>query len=118
MSIREFLRIITLISLIININCVGEPQLEIIKQWNVANYNFPSDWPINDKSFYDPEKIVTTGFEIGRDKIFFATPRLFTGVPATISAVSKDAIGDSPILKVCKFFISHEYFMLMFIKSF
>lgn len=82
--------------------CAAEP-LEIVKQWNVANYDFPRNWPVNDKNFYDPEKIVTTGFEVGRDRYFFATPRLFSGVPATISSVSKGTAPGSPILKV-KFF--------------
>lgn len=100
MILKQLIRIITLISLIINTNCVGEAPLEIIKQWNVANYDFPRDWPVNDKTLYDPEKIVTTGFEIGKSRIFLATPRLFSGVPATISTVSRDTAGDSPVLKV------------------
>lgn len=56
--------------------------------------------PVNNKELYNAEQIVTTGFEIGVDRIFLATPRLFSGVPATISSVSRDAIGDSPVLNV------------------
>lgn len=97
---KELVRLTTLISLIISTNCVGEPPLEIIKQWNLVNFNFQPNLPANDKNFYDPEKIVTTGLEISGDRIFLATPRLFSGVPATISTVSRDTVGDSPVLNV------------------
>lgn len=100
MILKELVRITILISLIIHSNCVGEPPVETIKQWNLVTYDFPHDWPVNNKQFYNAEQIVTTGFEIGDDRIFIATPRLFSGVPATISSVSRDAIGDSPVLKV------------------
>lgn len=97
---KELIRLTTLISLIICTNCVGEPPLEIIKQWNLVNYNFQPNHPVGDKKFYDPEKIVTTGIEVSGDRIFLATPRLFSGVPATLSSVSRDSTGDSPVLKV------------------
>lgn len=97
---KELIRLTTLISLIICTNCVGEPPLEIIKQWNLVNYNFQPNHPAGDKKFYDPEKIVTTGIEVSGDRIFLATPRLFSGVPATLSSVSRDSTGDSPVLKV------------------
>ncbi|XP_070509221.1 dopaminechrome tautomerase [Chironomus tepperi] len=108
MILKELIRITTLVSLIINTNCVGEPPLEVIKQWTVSNFNFPHDWPSNDKNFYDPEKIVTTGFEIGSDRIFLATPRLFSGVPATISYVSRNTVGDSPVLKAYPDWSHHQ----------
>ena len=97
---KELIRLTTLISLIISTNCVGESPLEIIKQWNLVNYNFQPNLPTGDKKFYDPEKIVTTGIEVSGDRIFLATPRLFSGVPATLSSVSRDSAGDSPVLKV------------------
>lgn len=97
---RELIRLTTLMSLIIFANCIGESPLEIVKQWNLLSYNFPTDWPVNDKTLFNPEQIVATGFEIGDNKIFIANPRLFSGVPATISSVSRDSIGDSPVLKV------------------
>lgn len=97
---KELITLTTLISLITIVNCVGEPPLEIIKQWNLMNYDFLPSLPSNDKNFYNPEQIVTTGFEIGDNRIFLATPRLFSGVPATISTVSRDAVGDSPVVKV------------------
>ena len=64
------------------------------------NYDFLPSLPENDKNFYNPERIVTTGFEIGKNRIFLATPRLFAGVPATLSTVSRDGSGDSPVVKV------------------
>lgn len=90
-----------LISLVINTaNCIGEPPLETVKQWNLVNFDFPYDWPVNDKDLYNGAQIVTTGLEVGDDRIFLAQPRLFSGVPATISSVSRDTVGDSPVLKV------------------
>ena len=77
-----------------------EAPLETIKQWNLLNFNFPWDWPFSDKDLFNPEQIVTTGMEVGIDRIFMATPRLFSGVPATLSAMSRSSIGDSPILEV------------------
>ena len=101
MICRGIVSLTIVISLIINTaNCIGEPPTETVKQWNVVNFDFPYDWPVNDKDLYNAEQIVTTGFEIGNNRIFLATPRLFSGVPATISAVSRDSVGDSPVLKV------------------
>jgi hypothetical protein len=94
------LRATILISLIINTSGIGEPPLETVKQWNLATFDFPYDWPSNDKDFYNGEQIVTTGLEVGDRRIFLAQPRLFSGVPATISTVSRDTIGDSPVMKV------------------
>jgi len=100
MILKELVRLTVLVSLVINSNCVGEPPLETIKQWNLVTFDFPYDWPTSDKDLYNPEQIVTTGLEIGSNRIFLATPRLFSGVPATISSVSRDTIGDSPVLNV------------------
>lgn len=94
------MRLTVLISLIINSNCVGEPPVEAIKQWSLVNFDFPYDWPINDKSLFNAEQVVTTGLEVGDNRIFLATPRLFSGVPATISTVPRGAVGDSPVLQV------------------
>lgn len=88
--------------LIVDSSCLGESPVETIKQWNLLNFNFPYDWPVNDKTLYNPENVVATGFEIGDNRIFIANPRLFSGVPATISSVSRDAVGDSPVLQVKK----------------
>ena len=76
------------------------PKLDVVKQWNTFTYNFPCDWPTNDKSLYDVENIVTAGIEIGADRIFITTPRLFSGVPATLSVLERGNYGDSPVLNV------------------
>jgi hypothetical protein len=106
MTLRELVRITILISLIINTYGVGEPPLETIMQWNLVNYDFPYDWPVNDKDLYNAEQIVTTGIEIGNNRIFLATPRLFSGVPTAISTVSRNQASDSPVLHVRKMSIS------------
>jgi hypothetical protein len=91
-------------------NGIGEPPLEVVKQWNIVNFDFPYDWPVHDKELYNGEQIVTTGFEIGDDRVFLALPRLFSGVPATIASVSRDTAGDSPVLKVSIFISLKNYF--------
>lgn len=101
MICKAVVRLTIAISLIASTaNCIGEPPLEVVKQWNLVNFDFPYDWPVQDKDLYNGEQIVTTGFEIGDDRIFMALPRLFSGVPATIASVPRDAAGDSPVLKV------------------
>ncbi|XP_053660601.1 major royal jelly protein 1-like [Anopheles marshallii] len=73
--------------------------METVKQWNLLNYNFPWDYPVSNKDFYNAENIVATGIEVGYDRIFLATPRLFAGVPATLSTVARNSYGDSPLLE-------------------
>lgn len=75
------------------------PPLEDVKQWNVLTYNLPWDAPGDDKNFYNPEAVVATGIAVDYERIFVATPRLFTGVPATISAIPRKTVGDSSILQ-------------------
>ncbi|XP_050083037.1 major royal jelly protein 1-like [Anopheles aquasalis] len=72
---------------------------ETVKQWNLLSYNFPWDYPTSNKNFYNPENVVATGMEVGYDRIFIATPRLFSGVPATLSSISRGSLGDSPTLQ-------------------
>lgn len=79
------------------------PPLETRKQWSVLTYNLPWDFPANDKEFYDPEGVVATGIAVDYNRIYIATPRLFSGVPATISSVSRKEVGDSPVLEVSTF---------------
>ncbi|XP_058451836.1 major royal jelly protein 1 [Malaya genurostris] len=75
------------------------PKLETVKQWSLLSYNFPWDYPASNKEFYNPENIVATGIEVGYDRIFIATPRLFSGVPATLSSIPRGNQGDSPALQ-------------------
>ena len=98
---KELVTITVLISLISHSTCVVHHPVESVKEWNLANFDFPFDWPVTDKSLYDGERIVTTGFEIGDNRIFIANPRLFSGVPATISTLPRDgAVGGPQVLKV------------------
>jgi hypothetical protein len=96
-----FASCLMLMTFFATLHCQLAPQLETVKQWNVLSYNFPWDWPVNDRTLNVPEQIVMTGFEVGRKRIFVSTPRLFSGVPATLSVVSKDSFGDSAVLQVC-----------------
>lgn len=100
MTCKELVSLSILVSVFISASCVGETPIETIKQWNLQTFDFPYDWPVNDKTLYNGEQIVTTGLEIGNSRIFIATPRLFSGVPATISSIPRDGSGDSPVLKV------------------
>ncbi|GAB0100424.1 major royal jelly protein 1 [Sergentomyia squamirostris] len=76
----------------------GAPPLETVKMWNLLYYDFPPGWPSEDRDFFNPEQIVATGLEVTHDRIFLATPRLFSGVPATLSTISRIDHGDSPLL--------------------
>lgn len=100
MIVKQFIQLLTVVSVIVLANAIGEPQLQILKQWNLVNFDFPYDWPVNDKDLYNSEQVVSTGIEIGRDRLFLATPRLFSGVPATLTSVERNSFGDSPVLKV------------------
>lgn len=71
--------------------------LQTYKEWNVIRYNLPWGYP---SRFNIPENIVATGIAIDYDRIFIATPRLLSGVPSTLSTISRKTIGDSPILEV------------------
>lgn len=84
------------------------PPMEDVKQWNVLTYNTPFNPPAGDKDYYIPENVVATGIAIDYDRIFIATPRLFAGVPATLSVISrKDHIG-SPALQAYPDWTFHE----------
>ena len=49
---------------------------------------------------FRPENVVPTGIEITYDKIFIATPRFRSGVPATLSFIPRDLpLGSSPQLQ-------------------
>lgn len=78
----------------------GDSELSTIKQWTTLSYDFPWDWPRENREFYVPEQVVATGIEVFGDRIFFATPRLFSGVPATLSVINKhDDVLSSSVLQ-------------------
>lgn len=108
MSHSNAIRVAAMSTLLLMVIAVGTlnaeirssgPPLEDVKQWNILTYNFPWDAPGDDKDYYNPETVVATGLAVGYERIFVATPRLFSGVPATISSISRKTVGDSPILQ-------------------
>lgn len=85
------------------------PPLENLRQWNLLTYNFPFN-PHNNqqKNYYVPENVVATGLAIDNDRIFIATPRLFTGVPATLSVIPRKDHSASPVLQAYPDWTFHE----------
>ncbi|KAH8335631.1 hypothetical protein KR074_007384 [Drosophila pseudoananassae] len=74
------------------------PGLQVAKQWKLLRYNFEPQAPVSDPNFYNGQNVLITGLAVTEDRIFVATPKLFSGVSSTVSWVSKDQFGDSPIL--------------------
>lgn len=73
--------------------------LKTVNQWNLINYNFPYSVNNNDPEIYNPMNIVATGVAVAYDRLFIATPKLFSGVTSTLSTIRKDMAGDSPVLE-------------------
>ncbi|KAL9892265.1 L-dopachrome tautomerase yellow-e isoform 1-T2 [Glossina fuscipes fuscipes] len=72
---------------------------QIAKQWKTFTYNFLPQAPVHDANFYNPSNILGTGLAVTRDRIFLSTPKLFSGVPSTVSWMSRKDFGDSPVLQ-------------------
>lgn len=79
---------------------IDQSAFQTAKQWKLLTYNFPPKSQVNDANFYSPTNVLITGLAIGYDRIFVATPKLFSGVSATVSSVPKAGFGDSPVLQV------------------
>lgn len=75
---------------------------QIAKQWKTFTYNFLPQAPVHDTNFFNPSNILGTGLAVTRDRIFLSTPKLFSGVPSTVSWMSRKDFGDSPVLQVKK----------------
>lgn len=73
--------------------------LQVQKQWKLLGYNFQSVASASDMNFYNPNNVLITGIAVTKDRIFVATPKLFSGVSSTVSWVPKGPIGDSPLLQ-------------------
>lgn len=73
---------------------------QLAKQWKLFTYNFLPHAPMNDMNFFNPSNILATGLVITEDRIFIATPKLFSGVPSTLSWVSRTDFEESPVLQV------------------
>ncbi|KAL1452806.1 hypothetical protein WDU94_007001 [Cyamophila willieti] len=57
-------------------------ELEIVNQWNLLSYDIPYGFPTH-KDF-NPENTMSTGFEVGWERVFITTPRLRPGNPSTL----------------------------------
>ncbi|KAL7728009.1 hypothetical protein ACLKA6_018933 [Drosophila palustris] len=75
------------------------PGLQVAKHWKLLSYNFPSLSRASDADFYNPQNVLITGIAVSSDRIFVATPKLFSGVSSTVSWVPKGPMGDSPVLQ-------------------
>ncbi|XP_064552902.1 major royal jelly protein 1 [Drosophila montana] len=75
------------------------PGLQVVKHWKLLGYNFESNARARNPDFYNPENVLITGIAVTEDRIFIATPKLFSGVSSTVNWVSKAQIGDSPTLQ-------------------
>ncbi|XP_067627659.1 major royal jelly protein 1-like [Eurosta solidaginis] len=73
--------------------------LEIVKQWKLFPFRFPSHAPVSDLNYFNPMNVVPTSMTVAYDRIFIATPKLFAGVPTTLSYVSKSDYNESPALE-------------------
>ncbi|KAG8239937.1 hypothetical protein J437_LFUL019461 [Ladona fulva] len=73
----------------------GHSPLQEIFQYNQLSYNIPLGAQFENGA-YDPSRNVFTGLEVTHDRIFLAVPRLYPGVPSTISYVPRAAIGVIP----------------------
>lgn len=77
----------------------SSPGLQVAKHWKLLSYNNPIPTRANDPNFYNPQNVLITGIAVTEDRIFIATPKLFSGVSSTVSWVPKAQLGDSPLLQ-------------------
>lgn len=62
---------------------------DVYYKWKRIEYNLPPNVHLN-SSDYIPEKNIIGMMKIYKDRIFITTPRLFTGVPITLSTLPYD----------------------------
>ena len=74
--------------------------LQLAKQWKLFTYNFLPHAPMHDMKFFNPSNILATGLAIAEDRIFIATPKLFSGVSSTLNWISRTDFEQSPVLQV------------------
>ncbi|KAF7995921.1 hypothetical protein HCN44_007028 [Aphidius gifuensis] len=84
---RNILLMIFIIK-IVEINTIKSENLETIAEWKLLDFNLPYDEEFMNN--YNRNNIVPTGIEVSWNKIFIATPRLKSGVPSTISFISRN----------------------------
>uniref|UniRef100_A0A8D8M2Z7 Protein yellow n=1 Tax=Cacopsylla melanoneura TaxID=428564 RepID=A0A8D8M2Z7_9HEMI len=72
----------TLVICLLSAISFASAELEIVNQWSLLNYDIPYGFPTHKD--YNPENTVSTGFEVGWERVFLSTPRLWPGNPATL----------------------------------
>ncbi len=101
----------SIIGILCLLNTGASAQLEIMNQWSFLKFNAPFSYPLMRN--YVPENTVFTGLEVGWDRIFLATPRLWPGNPATISWIPRNGFENggeiSPALQVLNLKISQNF---------
>lgn len=73
---------------------------EVTKEWKTFSYNFLPHAPVQDDNFYNPLNILATGLVLHKERIFIATPKLFSGVPSTVNWIPRIDFDQSPVLQV------------------
>jgi len=68
-------------------------KIEIMNQWNFLRYEIPFLHP----KLNNTNNIVFTGMEVGWDRIYLATPRIWPGNPATVAWIPRNSFEDSTI---------------------
>lgn len=75
-----------------------ERQLEVVYQWPVLEYATPPGYPSD--SDFRAERSLFNSIEVGWDKIFLTTPRIWKGNPASLVYIDRNkATGPSPALQ-------------------
>ncbi|KAL1130528.1 hypothetical protein AAG570_011774 [Ranatra chinensis] len=67
-------------------------ELEVVYEWPLLTYQqAPHNYPTNQD--FTPERTVFTGVEVGWDRIYLATPRIWSGNPATLAVLPRPKNG-------------------------
>ncbi|XP_065161886.1 major royal jelly protein 1-like [Atheta coriaria] len=76
-------------------------QFRVIKEWRYVNYTWPNEEELRSATAtgeYNPNRCVMTGVDHYDGYYYIATPRMFAGVPITLSRVP-DGGNTSPLLE-------------------
>ncbi|XP_050540185.1 protein yellow-like [Daktulosphaira vitifoliae] len=65
--------------------------LQMVNEWTTLRYDIPFNYPNAEE--FKSDVAIPTGFEIGWDRVFLTTPRLFNGNPATLAWIPRNRVG-------------------------